>query len=69
MLSGERPLIYSLVTSGAVVAAQYETCGFNSYREDNHQATWVIDTQLEVPGQFMIIHSKHMSMKTMRKKN
>ena len=69
MLNGERTLIYSLVASRAVVAAQYETCGFNSYREDNHRATWAKDTQLEAPGQFMIIHSKHTSMKTLRKKN
>jgi hypothetical protein len=69
MLSGERPLTYSLIASGAVAAAQYETCGFNIYREDNHQATWAKDTQLEAPGRFMIIHSKHMSMKTLRKKN
>jgi hypothetical protein len=60
MLNGERTLINSLVASGAVVAEQYETCGFNSYREDNHQATWAKDTHLEAPGQFMIIHSKHM---------
>ena len=69
MGSGERPLIYSFVASGAVVAAQYETRGFSSYREDNHQATWAKDTHLEAPGQFMIIHSKHMSMKTLRTKN